>query len=485
MTVQTAPQAIKGGHIRITPYTLHSLHELKIEQSINDHVYASFSGELFAGEGPGVKKDSYVTETDTRTTVEISHVDENGKVLQQLFTGIIEDISVWRDGNRYYIAAKAVSYTRGLDMRPRRRSFQDKNMTYRALVDEIKKDYAAVVTDTASDGQIIGRFTLQYDETDWDFLKRMASRLGAGLVADGTANKARLYFGMPQPSGAAVSESEIDCRRYRVFRYACDCRDEVSGAACTFTGEFLGYEVETFAVLSMGAVVNFKNRDMAVYRTTAALKNGALSFIYRMAPKSALRQIRIDGQIKGSSLSGRVLDVREDKVRLHLDIDTTQEKDKAWFFPYVTPYAAEGHTGWYCMPETGDRVELYFPSDEEEKGQVTASLRGAAQPGDKITKPEIKYFRTKDGKELKFTDTEILITAKDDKTIICLNDDDGIEIRTDKEIKINAGKHITVDAKEKISVSSDKEIQLKCKSSVIKISSSTIELDSASIEEKT
>lgn len=44
----------------------------------------------------------------------------------------------------------------------------------------------------------LGQFTLQYQETDWKFLKRLASRFQTGLVPDPIAAKPSLTVGLPE-----------------------------------------------------------------------------------------------------------------------------------------------------------------------------------------------------------------------------------------------------------------------------------------------
>ena len=54
------------------------------------------------------------------------------------------------------------------------------------------------------------------------------------------------------------------------------------------------------------------------------------------------------------------------------------------------------------MPEIDDTVYIYFPTKEESEGVGTSSLRIGDKGTDKVNEPSIKYFRTIDGKEIKF-----------------------------------------------------------------------------------
>lgn len=56
---------------------------------------------------------------------------------------------------------------------------------------------------------------------------------------------------------------------------------------------------------------------------------------------------------------GRVHKIQRDAIQVKLDSDIEQ-KDYRWF-SYATIYSSADDTGWYFMPEEGDRIRLVFP----------------------------------------------------------------------------------------------------------------------------
>lgn len=125
------------------------------------------------------------------------------------------------------------------------------------------------------------------------------------------------------------------------------------------------------------------------------------------------------------------------------------------------------------MPEIGDYVKLYFPVAREEEGIVTSSVRKSGAEGDKIDDPSVKYFRTKSGKELMFSEKEIVITAKDGEVLIRLNEESGIEILSKKHVKITAEKDLTINSKQKVVINAGEEISMICKQSNIRMNGVT------------
>ncbi len=69
----------------------------------------------------------------------------------------------------------------------------------------------------------------------------------------------------------------------------------------------------------------------------------------------------------GASIEGKVLAVKEELVKLHLDIDENQSEEEAFWFRYAPPTT----NIMYAMPSIGESVRLYFPSEGNEEPIIT------------------------------------------------------------------------------------------------------------------
>lgn len=195
-----------------------------------------------------------------------------------------------------------------------------------------------------------------------------------------------------------------------------------------------------------------------------------MKYYYAFTPGNGLTKSKIfHSKLVGVSIKGKVMERIRDNLKIHLEIDDIQEQSKAWLFPYTTMYASEGNSGWYCMPEENDTVFVYFPDTESGNAVATSSIRTQSNAGDKIDNPQIKYFRTADGKEVMFSPEEIVITCSDNAIYISLNQSDGITISSTENIKIKSDKRLTLEAEEKITIKAGEKIEMKCKSSEIKM----------------
>ncbi|NLD47563.1 MAG: hypothetical protein GX660_10250, partial [Clostridiaceae bacterium] len=371
----------------------------------------------------------------------------------------------------YYIQVEAVSRTYCLDVKLKNRSFQNSQMTYDALVREVISEYEADYKDSASQGKTLEKLTLQYQETDWEFLKRMASRFNAGLVPDHVSDKPRFQFGITEVESEGTLEEDNYRVRKNISKYKVLSENSKSGSPKVDVNDFIYYEVDSKdCIMDIGSKLKFRNISLFVYEWQAHIKGGVLNYTYFLAPKNGLSQRLVcNDRIIGLSIEGEVIGVEKDKIKVHLEIDEKQSAGEAWWFLYSTGYTAEGNSGWYCMPELKDHVMVYFPSSREEDAVASCSVRKDTEGSEnnKVSNPDIKYFRTKAGKELMFSEKEILISAKDGETFIKLSEDSGIEIYSAKPVKITTKEDLTISAGTNIVITAKDSISLNCQKSKI------------------
>jgi hypothetical protein len=456
---------IAYGNIKIkSPYNIKTILNLRMEQRINDHSKIYISG-IISDEN----KEKYVEQATIKDVIEVTQTDDNSATTK-LFKGIVIEIEIKAARGIYYIELVGASSTFDMDVKLKRRSFQDKDMPYTDLVKKVIAEYPGDSIDMAAKGEKLKNFIIQYDETDWEFLKRMASHFNTGLVADHLSDKPKFWFGIP--SGG--SKGDLKEFNYNVSKKVEDYRQLSENKVVGIdAGDFTYFEVETDKVLNIGDTVTFNSINLYVSSSISYIENSVLRNTYFLTPKKGLTQdLMLNSKACKKAVEGKVIEVKEDNVRVHLDIDKEQQKDKAYWFPYATTHTSEGNTGWYCMPELEDRVKLYFPTDREEEGIVVDSIRRRTKGGDKIGKPEEKYFRTKFKKENKYTEKELAFSAKDEKVLISLHEDKGIEILTDSELKIKCDNDLIINA-DKINLEAAKGIDVVCNASSIKMDGKT------------
>lgn len=226
-------------------------------------------------------------------------------------------------------------------------------MIYGDLLNEVASDYPDIdILDDATGGKALGTFTMQYFETDWAFLKRMASRFHTGLVPATTFDKPKLFFGLPEGG----VKGNLQNFHYTVKKKMAAYRDASQNHNPALEeNDFIFYEVETKDhVLNIGDVVQFKGRMLIVNRAYTEMKDGLLKHEYTLCTRKGLSRPKLYNEpVTGVSIQGKIIEVIQDTVKVHLEIDKEQNVAEAYRFPYSSVYTAEGNSGWYVMPEKG------------------------------------------------------------------------------------------------------------------------------------
>ena len=462
---------LTAGNLVISPYKLERIIDLKLIRKINEHTKLRFTGILQEN-----LKERHIHETSTDTMVEFYQQDY-GLDKKLIFKGIVSHMEIKTVRDIYYIEVEAVSLTQMLDVKIKSRSFQNQNMTYEDLIRLVIQDYRGDIKDEASQGKKIEKMIMQYQETDWQFLKRLASRFNTGLVSYDLADKPKLYFGVPESEKG--TDIQLENGHYRVRKHLSDYKYSSENFIPDVNeDDFVYYEVESRQALDIGDSVMFNGKRLFVCEATSYIDNNMLKHLYLITPQKGLSQKTIyNEKIVGLSIEGRVIAVDKDNVRAHLEIDPQQTLEDAYWFPYSTVYTAEGNSGWYCMPELDDHIRIYFPNKKEEDGVAISSVRkdSNTQGNNKFGNPDVKYFRTKSGKELKFSPSEIVITGKDEEIYIKLNDKDGIELYSKKEIKIISKNDLSMESEEaKVVIKAKSGINIACGKSKVNLTPKSV-----------
>jgi hypothetical protein len=439
------------------------IESLSIQQGLNKHATMKLTGII-----DEKHKDTYVKQTDEYKEIEVYTQDEKSNY-KILFRGIVKSDQIRFMQGIYYLEIEGISYTYLLDIKKRKQSFQDVTMSPKKIIAHIMKQYKLWdVQDTLARKDGVGQLLIQYKETDWEFLKRLASKYHKPILPMISYQTPKLVFG----SKKGKKIGELSQYNYVVSKdmehYSKAKNNKLPEIKLEDT---IIYTINTREEFEIGDMAEFQDRLIQIRSKRCEMLGGELQFEYELTTENAFSQEdRYNKNIVGSSIKATVLERVNDKVKVQLAIDKTkQSKEKAWEFPYMTPYSANGHSGWYCMPEVGDTVYIYFPNLQEVDAVAQNSIRSGKEKGDKITDPNIKYFRTADGKEIKFSKDEICISCNN--AYIKLTESEGIRIVSSGNVNISSEKELSLQANKEIHIHADDQIKMNCKSSEIVMNS--------------
>lgn len=169
---------------------------------------------------------------------------------------------------------------------------------------------------------------------------------------------------------------------------------------------------------------------------------------------------------------GTVQAVKGDKVQVFFhEIDGSYDAGGTQWFPYSTSYSSSDGSGFYCMPEVGDQVRVFMPSNNEKDAFVASSVNLNPQSNTRD-----KSWKAPGGKEILLTDDGIYIICEEEKIFINLTAGKGIEITSDKNIEITSDANITLKAGKKIEMKAENVISMEVGNSSIQMDSQQIVL---------
>lgn len=288
----------------------------------------------------------------------------HGNTAGALFCGYQEKVEIKEEG-RYRIAdVQAVSGTILLDQKKCNRVFQKKAQTYMGIANTVTADteHSACIL-PGSDMQTGGTL-IQYQETDWNFLKRMASQLGLPLVPDISYYYPRFYLGLPEGEKKELGEI-LSCDMCFDGRYYA-----ASGKCLVDRKDFICYDVVTRTSLSLGDKVTYEGRELLVSRKKTELVRGEVIFTYRLAGSSYTCVPWEDNpDYTGMSFVGAIVGTQGEQVEVAFDIDQTAAGRNRYGFAPATGNLM------YCMPQKGTKTSLYIGNGDEARGIATGCIR--------------------------------------------------------------------------------------------------------------
>ena len=341
-----------------------SIISFSMRQTSGEHATASLRGVL-TKEGSLELSKKVAGET-------VTILDRETGNFPPVFEGLISDVRFSTENGLDIAELQLLAGSILLDLEKKSRSFQNVNLTYddviTAVLDEFPLGDAILAPEIS--GKKIGQPIIRYCETAWEFIQRLASHFNLSVFSDIRSNAPRVYVGAPKLSKSATFTNSIysvgDGKEYF------NAGGQESGLSRSV---FLRYDVEDGNNYFLGWKASFKGRSFYICGKSCELDNGLLVYKYTLADRSfCYARKRYNPYFAGMTLLGRVLKTEKADVRLHLDIDKTQDVKTA----YRWPWAPESGNLMYLMPEVGTRVSLYFGDDEEANGCAIHCVRDNA-----------------------------------------------------------------------------------------------------------
>ena len=355
--------------------------------------------------------------------------DDTGNSTEKIFlNGVIKELQINETtAGALTVEITAISKSVLLDRIPRYRSFQDPTLTYLAIAEEINGNYGTndgKIVNVGEDMQAVPRMTIQYNETDWEYLKRLASYTGqpvmaysdkvfVGFFKNMTAQipnlkysqfgkrtkEERTYFKITGTEFYPVATPIKLKTRNRVSGeevendyYVLENKiyNEGNMLKCEYIlGKQTDYFVDPIPHEKIrGAVI--EGRTVHIARTDESKSNhgrndgssdnlegrtiGAKPLNKYIEKAENSQNENVKERVKASDIAVMTLNLTEGLLKLGENGQSFEDKYAGKsYFPYVTPYS-QSNTGFTPAPEVNDRVALYFPNGNETHAIVLGAV---------------------------------------------------------------------------------------------------------------
>ena len=368
------------------------IREFVLNENINEHQKLEMQLEMDEEQRKNLER--IIEKENVEIEIELSGSNQN--VRRKIFCGIVDYFEILDYGSYgCRILMKAFSKSVLFDRKNEKkyRVFQDRNLMFSDIIDEINKDYAdkkleIKYSDIAK--KQIGSLVVQFDETDWEFLVRLASQLKTGLFV---VEQGIILFGIVE-----MGEIKKENKYFSDYSLVRDYKN-------------LYYKVQSNKVINLGDTVSISENavenegndkdssgnkgNFSVLKTRIFLKDFILKSEFLATDMSSYHIFKkYNDKIKGCRIEANVERVFEDNGIAKMEVkfgeglkkivqerSNDESNDKAYDdygikkFPlsYQTFYS-QTNTGFFCTPEVNDTVEVYFPNEDERFAKVSWAI---------------------------------------------------------------------------------------------------------------
>lgn len=422
--------------IKVEPFSFVCFLKVECVKELNSHGVIRITGIIEQEDSA-----TYMSMAAQETWVTVYAISED-EYINRFFVGILTGLWMKKEGQVSVLTIEVKTGSFLLDIKPHTRSFQDAGFSYAQVVNTCLEAEGGSCYLSEKGDQATERFLLQYRESDWQFIKRLASYAGTVLIpADDVAEK-KCYFGYRKSSVAESLETDYFRIEQNYEEYE---KKKAAGFAELQLTDLVSYVVGSREIYGLGETVRFEGAQFVIGKINSRLEGQELYHEYHLLTKENARLLPIYNEnLTGVSLDAEVTAVEKTLVKVQIEEDENKANCGSRWFDYATVYSTPDGAGWYCMPEVGDRVRLATPDCVEEHAYVASSVHLGAAGG--RSNPDEKSWKNPQNKEILFT-PDAIILRNNNGISLELSDKEGVKIISDKDIIVQADQDIQMKSR--------------------------------------
>lgn len=325
-----------------------------LEKSINNHSNCKFTSEIKS-------EDSSEFSSLVGKTVTISHEGHN------IFFGIVKKIEIFNKISSCYMETDIISVSSVIDMDLHTRIFQNPKKKLSDIIKAIEfksaKMYQRCVSSNHSinlvdiGSSMVDFPVVQYNETDFNFLSRLAKFFECSLwIDDISSNNFNIYFGK-NSSKKKVSINKDDVISYKKI-------NSLDGNTCIIE------MVKLKDIFELGINSTFEDVTGIITALNVTLKNNIYSFNYTISEKIDYDKPSILWQNQPLNFNAKVVNNDDTQKLGRVQVSFKEDKkvddellsdDKFWID--VKQINSQNAGGFIFIPNKDDLVNVNFYQD--------------------------------------------------------------------------------------------------------------------------
>ncbi len=399
-------------------------------------------------------------------TIKSTEADNSGI----LFKGYVSECTINTVKSSGVVNLKLISTSVKLDEEFEYESYQKEGDTFGSILKDTatKSKGNNSHCDSSLSSLKLEKPIIQYKETNWDFIKRIASRKRLPVIVDETADKPTFTIGYKKEGSASEKDFE-KAGAVEFFRGKEYCERKFNEKNSKVSRkDYCGMELRSFKNLKIGNSVSVGGNSYIICSKQVKMKNAQLVFTYEAGTEKLYGLEPIYNEhLRGRCLEGKVVKTRDEYIKLQLELD---EKKKPESELYEFKWKPETGNLMYTMPEENTVVSLYIGGSDEGDAIVINALR--KDDGKDTNNPDDKYYTTAKGKRmyLKKEEAGFSNDAKDEgDNYVNIKDSEGVTFSSAQEIYVEAKGDIIIKSGNKLVLSGNKLFQAEQGSNALKI----------------
>ena len=418
---------LRAVQLIVEPFQFLNFTQWDCMQAFNEHGTLKISGLIAEAH-----RQAYVDLSTRETWVTAKAKGTDGEDII-LFTGILTDLTVESQHQFHTMRIEVATGSYLMDQGLHTRTFQPSETRYHEVIDTCLRSAGGQFTMRQGTDERTGQLTVQYRESNWSFIKRLAHRLGVVVLPEIKTPGKRLHLGLVQN----LPGKEIQSDHFRETR-------KITDPTSLIRYEQGVFNIQTRDIYELGEAVNFQGRRLWMSEVKSELVGSELMHTYHLCTLKPAYEVRQGyDAIRGISMRAKVRAVERARVQVSIHEDENKQRSGQRWFEYATVYSTPDGTGFYAMPKVGDEVRVLFPNADESGAYVVSAVHLETTGG--RTNPAHQSFKNEQNMEIRMTPNSIDVTTNRGSSIE-VHDSRGITMTSDQDIFIEARKQLHISS---------------------------------------